>query len=347
MDKKYFAVRKGDSTGVFFETYTEVLKRKPKEFKSFKNEKDAKAYLNSEGEEKAQNVCEDIDMSNADAIIYSDGSLNFEFEKIKDLSPEELYASYGLVILFRKTNKVYYESGKLLDGNEERTRKDGLTERNFYVWRYGKNGERVDKLMKPAAIDSEPEEYWYQDVFKEKKSFSEEEKDRKHGFVLASGSDAGEMEGVRRGLEICFGEKDLKEVVIVYDLEIAVNLFNGGHDEKKNEPVFFVKQLEKYRTADIPKVHFAKIKSHKSSENVIHGAFNDCADILAKAETKNKPIGNKIKTDGTKGKNENPNLEKLLGYKIVSKVAENDIEARRKDTRALVEEAIRLAQNIK
>ncbi len=333
MDKKYFAIRKGENTGIFYETYAEVQKRKPKEFKSFKRKEEAEAYMNNQIPIGNTDGCENIDVTKADAVIYADGSLNFDYPKMKELAQEQWYATYGLLIFFKENKTVYFETGKVMDGKEKRVGNAGVTERNFYVWRYGMNSERVNKAMEEIARDAKPEEFWYEDVYRDKINDSEETNARKHGFVLASGSDAGEMEGVKRGLEICLEEKGLKNVVIVHDLEIAPNIYNGGYDKKKNEPVFYGKLMEKYRLEDGIKPQFIKVKSHESGKAFVHGVYNDCADILAKAETNARPIG---------GKTINPNLEELLGYGIKDKVSVNDIPMRRKETRRLINEAIRL-----
>ena len=53
-----------------------------------------------------------MNMINTDAIIYSDGSLNFDYQKLNELSQEEMYAAYGFLIFFKENQEVYYESGR-------------------------------------------------------------------------------------------------------------------------------------------------------------------------------------------------------------------------------------------
>lgn len=271
-----------------------------------------------------------MNMINTDAIIYSDGSLNFDYQKLNKLSQEEMYAAYGFLIFFKENQEVYYESGRLLDGEGERIGEGNITEHNVYAWRYGKDYD-------PVMGEVQPEEFWYKDVFRDKASYSEETNRRKHRFVLASGSDVGEMEGVRRALEICAGKKNIKNVVIVHDLEIAQNIYKGNYDKKKNEPVFYGEELKKIKSESGIKVKFEKVKSHESGENFVHGVGNDCADIMAKAETGNSPIG---------GKEVNPNLEKVWNEKMKGKIARYNIETRRKEVRDVIEQTIPMMLNM-
>ena len=234
------------------------------------------------------------------------------------------------MIFFKENQEVYYESGRLLDGEGERIGEGNITEHNVYAWRYGKDYD-------PVMGEVQPEEFWYKDVFRDKASYSEETNRRKHRFVLASGSDVGEMEGVRRALEICAGKKNIKNVVIVHDLEIAQNIYKGNYDKKKNEPVFYGEELKKIKSESGIKVKFEKVKSHESGENFVHGVGNDCADIMAKAETGNRPIG---------GKEVNPNLEKVWNEKMKGKIARYNIETRRKEVRDVIEQTIPMMLNM-
>ena len=100
-----------------------------------------------------------MNMINTDAIIYSDGSLNFDYQKLNELSQEEMYAAYGFLIFFKENQEVYYESGRLLDGEGERIGEGNITEHNVYAWRYGKDYD-------PVMGEVQPEEFWYKDVFR-------------------------------------------------------------------------------------------------------------------------------------------------------------------------------------
>ena len=48
-----------------------------------------------------------MNMINTDAIIYSDGSLNIDYQKLNELSQEEMYAAYGFLIFFKENQEVY------------------------------------------------------------------------------------------------------------------------------------------------------------------------------------------------------------------------------------------------
>ena len=137
--------------------------------------------------------------------------------------------------------------------------------------------------------------------------------------------------------EITDLKKNIKNVVIVHDLEIAQNIYKGNYDKKKNEPVFYGEELKKIKSESGIKVKFEKVKSHESGENFVHGVGNDCADIMAKAETGNRPIG---------GKEVNPNLEKVWNEKMKGKIARYNIETRRKEVRDVIEQTIPMMLNM-
>ena len=60
-------------------------------------------------------------------------------------------------------------------------------------------------------------------------------------------------------------------------------------------------------------------------------------DIMAKAETGNRPIG---------GKEVNPNLEKVWNEKMKGKIARYNIETRRKEVRDVIEQTIPMMLNM-
>ena len=53
--------------------------------------------------------------------------------------------------------------------------------------------------------------------------------------------------------------------------------------------------MKKIKSESGIKVKFEAVKSHESGDNFVHGVGNDCADIMAKAETGNSPIWRKRK----------------------------------------------------
>jgi hypothetical protein len=323
--EKFFAIKEGDSTGIFRETYSQTLLRHPKEFKSFKTREEAERYMAGIVEE--EEVQEPIDCSGLDALIFEDGSLNFDYPKMEGKMPEEFYGSYGLVIFFLKDNKiydVYYESGKILD------HPDPQKEHYALVWRYGMNGERVDRACKPIDEGASPEEFSYKDVYKDSSSESAEKNRQKHRFVLASGSDTAELEGLSRSLEICFDERKLHKVAVVYDAGAAEHIYNGKKNRTKNAPYFYGEKFEKIRTGlgITDPVQFIKVKSH--AEGNVYSTFNDCADVLAKAETSSKPIGG--------GKKQNPNLKAYFEHIAITD--KEPIEERRRKSRILIPKVI-------
>lgn len=322
-NNKFYAVIIGKTPGIY-QTWEECKKEidgfAGAIYKSFQEEKNAKKYM-----EECKRAEEFADLSEAEAVIYSDGSLNFQYPINKDLNEDQRYASYGLIIFFLNENheiiETYYESGQIKDGCGERVNSEGKKEHSFYIWRYGMNCERVNGAKMLCADESAPEEFWYEDVCKKAD-------EQKHKFVIASGSDVGEVEGVKRGLEICFDEKKLKRVVLVSDLQCIHDFYCGVYDKGKNEPNFYGKVIHRYCSEK--NVGLVKVKSHEEQfgDDQIHGVYNDCMDILAKAETNNRPISKK----------DNPNVA-VQGIDI-PKFPENDIAERRKMARELLKEVI-------
>jgi hypothetical protein len=311
MKEKFFAIRRGDSTGIFWETYEETRKRNPKEFKSFKNIEEAKEYMNPEP----------IETSDAQALIFADGSLNFNHNQIKYMDAEKVYASYGIVIFFKENKEVYYESGKLLDDPKQK----GQKEKSVSVWRYGMNGERVDRACNPISGDALPEKISYKDIYQDDPRERPEINRWRHGFVQAGGSNTAELEGLSRALDICLGVRKLNRVVVVFDSSSIENNYKGSYNKKRNGTNYYGIKFEDYKDKD---VKFIKVSSHNKNEGDLYYTFNDCVDILAKAETESGPIGAA----------ENPNVKDYLADKNISK--DDTIEQRRKKARLLVGEVI-------
>ncbi|MDD6806514.1 MAG: hypothetical protein PUD77_09640 [Clostridiales bacterium] len=310
--KKWYGVRYGEKTGVDFMTYSQVMTWKPQQYKGFEKKEDAEKYA----------TVEPIDWDKNEAIVYVDGSLNFDSNKVNTFSPDKLYGSYGIIIFLKGQDKPFYvESAKILDGDGQRKDGGGNDERNYYVWRYNADGARVRSDRK--EVDSEvPEEYWYQDVIKNTEP-------KGHGFVMASWTDVSETLAACRALQICCDELGLHYVTLVYDHAALWDIY-FEHDKKKNVTNYCGEIFEKYKDAG-KEIRFIKVGSHENGNYdrndplFVHGLYNDCVDILAKAETDNKPIGNK----------ENPNLYKIVGK--VSNLTKDDICMRRMEARTYLQ----------
>lgn len=301
---KWYGVRKGKRTGVKRMTYKEAETWKMKQFKSFNCEEDARKYT------EVENV-EEIDWNEVQAIAYVDGSLNFDNETINE---DEKYASYGLILYVRDRKEPFYvESGRMQDGTEKKGDK-----RNLSVSRYDMAGHYVDRNRMKA--DPGRENVWYTDVF--------QGRENKHGFVAASWSDASEGFGAYRAMQICFEELELDRIAIVYDHQALWDICFDPN-QNKNVPYFVGNYFKKWDEKG-KKIHFIEVNSHdrgdyeKTDPLFVHGVFNDCVDMLAKAETKKNPIG----------ASENRNAVKVIDS--IHDMTKNDISVRRMQARQYV-----------
>ena len=151
---------------------------------------------------------------------------------------------------------------------------------------------------------------------------------------MASWTDVSETAAACRALQICFDELGLSYVTLVYDHGALWDIY-FEHDKKKNVTNYYGEIFESYKKAG-KDIRFIKVGSHKNGNYdredplYVHGVYNDCVDMLAKAETDSKPIG----------RSENPNMYKLVGK--ISNMTHEDIHKRRMEAREYVQQAQKL-----
>ena len=119
--QKWYGVRYGEKTGVKYMTYSEVMTWKPQQYKGFECEDDAKKYA----------AIDSIDWNRNEAVVYVDGSLNFDNKTVKTSSAEKLYGTYGIIIFLKDQKEVFcVESARIQDGVKQRINDEGEIERN-------------------------------------------------------------------------------------------------------------------------------------------------------------------------------------------------------------------------
>ena len=201
----------------------------------------------------------------ADAIVYADGSLD---EKTKD-------GSYGLIIFF-KNGEVFYESALLKDIEPEK----------YKVIRYAADGSSKELFRE------------YEDIHN-----SRNPEDKEHGYIAASNQIGGECDGVRHALEICC-ENQLKKIVVFYDCDTGVKVYEGGRESAKSNVTYSFAKLGEEMRAQGVDVKWEHVYSHAGKGNkkdveqypvcgirYLHAVYNDLVDAMAKAEIVGKPIG--------------------------------------------------------
>jgi hypothetical protein len=118
-------------------------------------------------------------------------------------------------------------------------------------------------------------------------------------YVLASWNIAGEVEGVRRALDICFHQKNLGSAYVFFDcdqIDIVQKIQRGAQPSLNSNVTYNYGEFCRKIVSEKKHVGTMHIYSHdKGRKRGIHyddrlTLFNSCADVLAKAETYNKPI---------------------------------------------------------
>ena len=305
--ERWYGIRSGEKTGVRKMTYEEAQTWEPKEIKGFDCEEEARKY-----------VGKGVDWNAVQAIAYVDGSLNFGD---KDMDMDKKYASYGIVIYVKDLKEPFYvESGRIWDGVKQKGEK-----RNLEVERYNWAGIRVGTDRK-VMDGTEPEDVWYVDV--------NQGKDGKDGFVMASWSDAAEGYAAYRAMQICLEELQLENIAVVYDHQALWDIcFNPKR--KKNVPNFVGGYYKAWEEQG-KKVNLIKVNSHNKGKYertdplFFHGVFNDCVDMLSKAETEKRPISNK----------ENSNAAQIIGG--IQNMTKGNIPLRRMQARQYVAEVTKM-----
>ena len=177
---------------------------------------------------------------------------------------KNVLGGYGIIIFF-KTGEIFCESAVLSD----------LEDGKFSSKRYGMNGELTEeKVVEYNSL-----------------------KGAKAGFVASGWNEAGEFEGARRALEICFFEKNAKKAVLVYDsktIEESYRLGKNSNSTKIENPAYFYGELCERIKQEFGEnaVRFIDVDSHRKDNpyrieepEFVHAVYNDLVDSMAKAET--------------------------------------------------------------
>lgn len=360
---KYYAIRRGKKRTIIAGEWRDVEGQIKSlisgvsfpEWKGFKTRAEAEAYMNegqaanSEGQkafgvsttsgkmgdggnEELPKYVIDFEFS-TDAVAFVDGSCNFncnQFDRVdkkKRLYGDGVYySSYGMVIFF-KDGTIYVESAKIEDAD--------LNEGGACSYTLHRTSFLMDERGNFSELESRTQHYDY--VNASKKS------DR---YALASWNVVGEVEGAMRALDFCLNEKGLQSIDVIYDCDQVANIkkvYNLLGGKTTHVPKF--ESNVTYRYGEMSKglyeakkdVRVHHIYSHQ--KGIKAAIFNDCADVLAKAETFNNPIGVK----------ENPNLmkyqvksfDRALSYTAVDEEKiKMIIEERRQQAYALIRKVL-------
>lgn len=309
---KYYAVNAGNKKTIIKGEWKDVEPKvrslitgvpNPK-FKGFKTEAEALEFL-KEGTSAEQKTAYSASAGKeafefkSDAVIFVDGSRNFDVPDFDGKKPNRslnkdkgfYYSPYGMIIFFRD-GSVYVESAKLIDGQV-------LSSKETSMIAY-RNGFTIDKDGRAELLAASEEQI--------KIAIKHQELEFNYGCVLTSWNDSSELEAARRALDICFNEKKLRNVDIFYDCQTISKVGNCFYavTGQAKEPVLgsnitaFVGDFCRKLNDGSRHIDFHWIPAHGLGP--IWAKFNDCVDVLAKAETYNKPIG--------KAGSLNPNLAK-------------------------------------
>lgn len=311
---KYYAVKAGSVKKIIMGEWSEaepeirslITGVSSPRYKGFKTEAEALKYLN-EDEESSTNAAAASDNSGkaaeeafeftSDAVVFVDGSNNFDNRDFDGKKPNRTlnkkddyyYASYGMIIFYRD-GSVYVESAKLVDN---KVLNDNETSYTSY-----RNGFTISKDNVVEKIEPSSETLMVPIVY--------QEKEFDNACLRTSWNISSELEAARRAIDICFNDRKLKNVHIFYDCESVSTVGKIFHsvtgkakrpDLNSNITNFVGTYMEQLNDGE-RNVEFNWIPSHASGP--VWAKFNDSVDILAKAETYNRPIG----------REENPNLKK-------------------------------------
>jgi hypothetical protein len=319
--KKFYVVRKGNKTGIFPGEWEEVqdeikeaISGYPNpEWKSFKSEKEAEAYLKNLPEEELdseqQAAQENSNASEeewddedklaaefkftADAVVFVDGSRNFDdsdFEGGKSDGRRKknenfYYGAYGIIIFFRD-GSVYVESARMEDVDAEEDTKKDPEKGCISVARHShKSG--ADRMAWEESHETVNVPYYYKPGKPDKK------------YVLSSWNIPGEVGAARRALDICFHQENLNSAYVFYDCEqvnIVKKILRGTKPTLSANVTYDYGEFSKILKEENKHVGAMHVYSHsKAKKKGIRcdehlELFNSCVDALAKAETYNKPI---------------------------------------------------------
>jgi hypothetical protein len=298
---KYYAVRKGHHpriiAGEWRDAEPEIKKEisgfSNPEWKGFKTKAEADAYMQAAEPVRAASEAEDPEDAlaakfqfTADAVIFVDGSRNFDADDFDGAKPDRslnkkknfYFGSYGFLIFYRD-GSVYVETARVADGEPP----------CIDVSRHGFTFDAAQQITgefdraETVAYTQRPG------------SFVEFE-DR---YVLASWNIAGEVEGAKRALDICFHEKNLGSVYVLFDcdqVDIVKKIASGKKPALGSNVTCNYGEFCRRIVREGKHVGTMHVYSHdKGRKKGIHcdprlELFNSCADVLAKAETYNKPI---------------------------------------------------------
>jgi hypothetical protein len=315
---KYYAVRKGKHPRIIAgewkavepEVRKEISGFPNPEWKGFKTREEAEAYMAQGNAAKPRKAVSGWRASNtrmetrdpedemasefrftADAVIFVDGSRNFDNVDFDGAKPHRrlsknknfYFGSYGILIFFRG-GSVYVESARIEDGDANGNAFITASHHSFAVGADGTAGEVLHETEKVAYTQ------------RCHKTTDIEFDDQ---YVLASWNIAGEVGGVQRALDICFHRKNLGSAYVFFDcdqVDIVRKIQRGGNPALSTNVTADYGEFCRKIMQENKHVGTMHVYSHsKGQKKGIRyddrlELFNSCADVLAKAETYNKPI---------------------------------------------------------
>ena len=342
---KYYAVKAGAVEKIISGEWNEA---EPKirslikgvsgaKYKGFKTEAEAEKFLRQDSAPEKIDDYTPFEFT-SDALIFLYCSINFDSPDFDGNKPARTlnkdksfyYSPYGIIIFFRD-GSIYVESAKLIDGPVNDKETSMVASRNGFTI-------SADGKIEQLAPSEETI----------KVGIKYQEKEFNYGCIITSWNDSSELEAARRALGICFNEKKLKNVDIFYDCETISKVGNcfyaaiGQASEPSlgaNITNFIGDSFRKLRDGS-RHIDFHWIPAHGLGP--VWAKFNDCVDILAKAETYNKPIG--------KGAKLNPNLarEGVVPFRdsitYFEGISEDDVkrvtDARRKQAYEFIQKVV-------
>jgi hypothetical protein len=313
---KYYAVRKGHHPRIIAGEWAQVEPEIKKEisgytrpeWKGFPTRAQAEAYMAETGDKTPQPAAGNRGQTaytnpedalaaefqfSADAVIFVDGSRNFDNIDFDHAKPNRTrnkkksfyFGSYGIIIFFRD-GSVYVENARVDDGDFEKPEQSYFTT-THHCFSMDSQGE-----FSPVEDYTETHPYkQYQTA-----TAPVEFEDR---YVLASWNVVGEVEGAKHALDFCFHKKNCSSAYVFFDcdqIDIIKKIYQGKKPGLASNVTYNYGEFCRGLLAEGKHVGTMHIYSHDKSRKLgiesdwRQELFNSCADVLAKAETYNKPI---------------------------------------------------------
>jgi hypothetical protein len=302
---KYYAVRKGHHpriiAGEWAQAEPEIKKEisgfRGPEWKGFPTRAQAEAYM-AEGAAKptaAPQAREDALAAEfqftADAVIFVDGSRNFDNIDFDNQKPHRTrnkkksfyFSSYGIIIFYRD-GSIYVESARVEDGDS------AGADVPFFTTSH--HGFSIGKDRSISAVD-----YTEKTTYRQLASGPDVEFEDQ--YVLASWNVVGEVEGARHALDLCLHKKNLNSAYVFFDcdqIDIVKKIFQGKKPQLGSNVTYHYGEFCKNLCRENRHVGTMHVYSHSKGKRLgidcdwRQELFNSCVDVLAKAETYNKPI---------------------------------------------------------